>query len=92
MAWNNEYYRMFTWRGYPTDMDWSDYDRRTLDAQGDRSVAMFNISEVRADLHLWRNLYLTADFAHYLRSTHYRDFPHVRSSTTSTSLCLTYRL
>lgn len=92
LAWNNEYYRMFTWRGYPADIDWNDFDRRTLDAQGDRSVAMFNISELRADLHLWRNLFLTAEFAHYLRSTHYRDFPHVRSSTTSTSLCLTYRL
>ena len=92
LAWNNEYYRMFTWKGYPSDIDWTDFDRRTLDAQGDRSVAMFNVSEMRADLHLWRNLYLTAEFAHYLRSTHYRDFPHVRSSTTSTSLCLTCRL
>ncbi len=86
----HEYYRLYSWRGYASDTDWDNYNPKTLNAQGDQSRASFNVTEVSARLRIWRSLYLTGMFSHYLRSTRYRDFPHVRSSTTSTSLMLTY--
>ncbi len=87
-----EYYRLFTWKGYPRNMNWHDYDYRTLNAQGDRSVAFLGIVDVRLDYRLHHRWYLTATFSQFHRSTHYRDFPHVGSSTLSTRLMLTYKL
>ena len=60
--------------------------------QGDHSAASFNVTELRADMKLWRKLYMTFSFSHYLRSTHYRDYPHVTSSSIAARLMLTYKL
>jgi len=87
-----EYYRLFTWDGYPEETDWSTVNPHTLDAQGDRSVASFGVFSARADLKLWKRLYATLHFSHYLRSTHYHYHPAVRSSTCALRLMLTYKL
>lgn len=89
---SHEFYRTFTWNGYPSDMDWDNYNPRTLDAQGDHSQASFHVFEARADLRIWRKLYLTGAFAAYVRNTNYRDFENVRSTTSETRLMLTYKL
>ncbi len=88
----HEYYRLFTWKGYHKSTDLADSDPRTLDVQGDHSAASFNVTELRADMKLWRKLYMTFSFSHYLRSTHYRDYPHVTSSSIAARLMLTYKL
>lgn len=88
----HEYYRLFTWKGYHKNTDLADSDPRTLDVQGDHSAASFNVTELRADMKLWRKLYMTFSFSHYLRSTHYRDYPHVTSSSIAARLMLTYKL
>ena len=36
--------------------------------------------------------YLTLSFTHYMRSTHYRDFGHIKSSSMAARLMLTYKL
>lgn len=92
LAASYEYYRLFTWDGYPSDIDWDTVEPRTLDAQGDRSVASFGVFSARASVKLWRRLYATAHFSHYLRSTHYHYYPGVRSSTCAFRLMLTYKL
>lgn len=87
-----EYYRLYTWDGYPEDIDWATVNPHTLDAQGDRSVASFGVFSTRTDLKLWKRLYATLHFTHYLRSTHYHYYPSVKSSTCALRLMLTYKL
>lgn len=87
----HEYYRMFTWSGYSRDIDLRTVNRRTINVQGDYSVASFNMTEFRADLKLWRNLNFSAMLNFYHRSTHYRFYPHVISSSLAARLMLTYR-
>lgn len=83
-------FRMFTW-GYPRGTDLENVNQRTLNAEGDESVASFGVLNIRADLKLYKRLYLTASVSNYLRSTRYRDFPNVHSSTFDYRLMLTYR-
>lgn len=88
---SNEYYRLFTWKGYEEGTDLKNVDFRTLNVQGDKSVAFFNVFEARMDLRIYKKLYATMMYLHKLRSTHYRDFPHVSSSTSSLKFMLTYK-
>lgn len=89
---SHAYYRLFTWKGYHQYSDLDNISYKVLDAQGDHSVASFIVTEARCDLKLWRKLYLTLSFTHYMRSTHYRDFGHIKSSSMATRLMLTYKL
>lgn len=88
---SNYYYRLFTWDGYRQGTDLSEVNFRTLNVQGDRSVAFFNITEARLDLKLYQRLYATVSFANYVRSTHYRDFPSVLSNSMSLRMMMTYK-
>lgn len=88
----HSYFRLFTWQGYHRDTNLHKVDYRTLNAQGDRSVASFNVTRFRADMKLCKRLYLSLMLDHYFRSTHYRDFPHVTSTSLSAELMLTYKL
>ncbi len=88
---NNEYYRLFTWKGYPRGTNLQDVDFRTLNVMGDKSVAYFNVTEVRFDYQLLRKLYGTLAFMNRVRSTHYRDWPDKVSSTMTLQAMLTYK-
>lgn len=88
---NHEYYRLFTWKGYKRGTNLEEVDFRTLNVMGDKSVASFNVTEVRFDYQLWRKLYGTLSFTNKVRSTHYRDWPDRVSSTMSLSAMLTYK-
>ncbi len=85
-----DYYRMFTW-GYPRDTRIEEEDPRTLNAEGDASVAYFGIAKAKASYRIAPRIYLTGVFSHYMRSTRYRDFDNVKSSTFSTRLMITYK-
>lgn len=89
---SNEFYRLFTWKGYARNTDLSTVDYRTLNAMGDKSVASFCVTTVHTDLRLMPKTYLTLYLDHFLRSTHYRDYPHVKSSSLSARLMLTRKL
>ncbi|MCM1377733.1 MAG: DUF3943 domain-containing protein [Clostridium sp.] len=88
----NEYYRLFSWRGYREGTDLARINFRTLNVQGDHSVATFNVTEARLDVRLWKRLYGTVAFNNYFRSTHYRDFPDVKSTTMSLRFMFSYKL
>lgn len=89
---SNEFYRLFTWKGYERNIDLSTVDYRTLNAMGDKSVASFCVTTMRTDLRLRPKTYLTVYLDHFLRSTHYRDYPHVKSSSLGARLMLTRKL
>ena len=86
----HEFYRLFTWDGYARDVDWISVDSKTLDAQGDESQSSVHVCELRLDYRLMKRMYLTGSFMHFLRDTHYRYYPDVKSSSISTRLMLTY--
>ncbi len=88
---SHEYYRLFTWKGYDRDINLHTVDYRTLNAQGDKSAASFFVTELRGDYRIFPKTYLTATFAHYRRSTRYRDYPTVRTSAIAMRLMLTYK-
>lgn len=92
LAISHEYYRMFTWAGYSRDINLRQANPRTLNVQGDYSCASFNISEFRASVRLWRHLYFTAAATLYNRSTRYRYYPHVTSTSLAARIMLTYKL
>ena len=89
---SHEFYRFFTWDGYDKNVDWASVDPKTLDAQGDESQSSVHVSELRLDYRLMKRMYLTGSFMHFHRDTNYRYYPHVKSSTTSTRLMLTFVL
>lgn len=88
----HNFYRMFTFKGYPKGTDLTKVDEATLNAQGDHSQASFGITEVKAEYRIWKRMYLGLDLTHYFRVTNYRDFPTVKSSCFSQALSLSYKL
>lgn len=88
---NHEFYRLFTWKGYRYGTDLSKTDYRTLNVQGDHSVASFNVTELRADYRIRKKLYAAVSLVNYSRSTHYRDFRHVRSNSFDINFLLSYK-
>lgn len=87
----HNFFRLFTWRGYRYGTDLSIVDFRKLNVQGDVSWASLNMTEVRADFKIWKKLFGTLLFTNYLRSTHYRDYDYVRTTSNSMQLMLTYK-
>ncbi|MDL2323253.1 DUF3943 domain-containing protein [Bacteroidales bacterium OttesenSCG-928-A17] len=88
----NEWYRMFTWKGYAPDIDWNTVNEKTLNAQGDHSQALLNVLSLRIDLKLKKRLYLTGIYYNYTRDTNYKYFDNVYSNTSEGRLMLTYRI
>lgn len=86
-----EMYRMFTWKGYPQDIDWNDFDSKSLNAQGDHSQATLHVIGLRVDCKLMKQLYLTGIFNNYTRDTNYKYFDNVFSKTSEGKLMLTYQ-
>ncbi|MBD5340047.1 MAG: DUF3943 domain-containing protein [Bacteroides sp.] len=88
---SHEFYRLFTWKGYKPGTNLAEEDFHTLNVMGDKSVASFNVTEVRFDYQLYKKLYGTLSYVNKVRSTHYRDWPDRVSSTMSLSAMLTYK-
>lgn len=84
-------YHMFTWKGYPGEIDWRKIEPKTLNAQGDRSRAILHAVGLRADIRLRNRLYLTGIFMNYTRNTKYRYFSDVFSNSSEGRLMLTYK-
>jgi len=87
-----EVYRMYTWKGYPEDIDWNNFDRRTLDAQGDLSKAILHAVGLRVDIKLKKHLFLTGVFLNYTRDTNYKHFDDVYSQSSEGRIMLTYKM
>ncbi len=89
---SHNYYRLFTWKGYPEGLDLSTVDFRLLNVMGDKSIASLNVSEIRVDYQIWKKLFATLLFTNYVRTTHYAYFPNVHSHSASLALMLSYKL
>ncbi|MDU6255490.1 MAG: hypothetical protein E6618_14985, partial [Staphylococcus warneri] len=85
-------YHMFTWKGYPNNMDWENYNPKTLNAQGDRSTAILHATGLRLDVKLRKGVYLTGAYMNYTRTTRYKHYDNVFSSTSEGCLMLTCKL
>lgn len=92
LALSHNFFRLYTWHGYRIGTDLRIVNFRTLNVMGDVSCASFNMTELRADFKLWKQLFGTVLLTNYVRSSHYRDFEYVHSNSTSLSLMLTYKL
>lgn len=88
---NHALYRLYTFRGYSRGTDLSKADRRTLNVMGDKSAATFGITELRAQMRIWRQVYLGLYFCHFFRGTQYRDYPDVNSSAFTQALQVIYK-
>ena len=91
MSGNYEIYRMFTWKGYPQDIDWDTIDVHEFDYQGDKSQAILHAISLRADVKLRDHLFLTGIVYNYTRDTNYKYFDDVFSQTSEGRLMLTYK-
>lgn len=89
---NYEVYHMFTWKGYPQDIDWKNYNPKTLNAQGDKSTAILHAIGLRADIKLRHKLYLTGALMNYTRHTQYRYHEDVSSCTFEGRVMLTWKI
>ncbi len=90
-SFHHHFYRLFSMKGYRAGTDLDEENPKTLNVQGDHSCASFNVSEFRANVKLWRNIYATLSLMNYARSTRYRDFPRQSSSSMSLRTMLTYK-
>lgn len=88
---NYEVYRMFTWKGYPENVDWDAIDVHEFNYQGDHSQAILHAISLRADLKIRKQMYLSGIFYNYTRDTNYKYFDDVFSQTYETRLMLTYK-
>lgn len=86
-----EMYRMFTWKGYPENVDWENINVHEFDYQGDRSQAILHAFTLRTDLKMTEHLYLTGIYSNYTRDTNYRYFEDVFSKTSEGRLLLSYK-
>lgn len=86
-----EIYRMFTWKGYPDQIDWDNINVHEFDYQGDRSQATLQVLTLRTDLKMTNHLYLTGIFSNYARNTKYKYNENVSSRTSEGRLLLSYK-
>lgn len=89
---SSELYHLFTWKGYPEGTNLRRADRRTLNAQGDRSRALFGVTDLQIDMRVWRRLYFSIGVSHYYRNTVYRDFPDISSWSIAERIMFTWKL
>lgn len=61
----------------PQDMDWEHYNSKTLNAQGDRSMAILHATGLRLDIKLRKGLYLTGDYMNYTHHTRYKHYENI---------------
>lgn len=88
---SHNFFRLFTWKGYRFGTDLRIINFRTLNVQGDTSVASLNMTELRADFKIWKRLFGTVQFTNYLRSSRYKYFNPVKSSSNSLQIMASYK-
>lgn len=84
-------YHIFTWRGYHPDTDMQHVDYSTLNVQGDRSNALYDILYTSMAYHInkkWSIYYQRYDF---FRTTNYYYLPDVYSTTSDMRVACCYR-
>lgn len=86
-----EGYRLFSWKGYAQSTDFSKVDQNEINAQGDKSRAIFQVITPKVQFKLKDRLYMTLSNSLYTRRTHYKHFPDISSTTGEGKIMLTYK-
>lgn len=86
-----ELYKIFTWKGYPKDVDWDNINEHEFNYQGDHSQALLQILCLRTQLRVWERFYLTGSYNFFVRDTNYKYYENMRSRTHEGKLMLTYK-
>jgi len=84
-------FKIYTWKGYAPGLDLSSVDYNELNVQGDKSSATLTTTGIKAQLKLKKSLYLTGIGTFYKRSTHYKYYDDVYSTSAEGKILLTYK-
>ena len=84
-------FKIYTWKGYDRNLDLSTVDYNELNVQGDKSSATLTATGIKAQLKLRKSLYLTGIGTFYKRSTHYKYYEDVYSTSAEGKILLTYK-
>lgn len=92
----NQFYKLYTWRGYDENYYWNKTGDEPEDVQGDSSTAMFNHLEAQINYRLHKRLYLTGGIDFYRRVTNYDMVvhnvkPRISSSQIGLHMMLCYK-
>lgn len=66
---------LFSWNGYPKDVDWDSIDPDDYDIQGDKSRALCLVSSLDVDYMFNRNWGISLTYNNYYRHTRYEYMP-----------------
>lgn len=89
---NTSIFRLFTWKGYTPATNLNLVDERTFNVMGDKSACTFAVTDINAQLRIWRKLYIGAQLTYFYRHTKYHDHPDITSNVFMQSLQLIYKL
>ena len=92
---NAHYYRIFTWKGYDPDTDFStltNEDMLHLNAQGDKGNAALLVINPITELDIARNWSIVLSGSYYARRTHYKYYNDVKANTFEIRLGATVHL
>lgn len=69
-----DFYNLYTWKGYPQDIDWENVDSYHLNAQGDESSTRMAVISPAITLHVVRNMSVNFGGDFYWRKTDYKHY------------------
>lgn len=87
----NKFFGFYCYQGYDKKIKTRDCNYRDLSVMGDRSQSYVNVTDLRLDMRIWRQLYMTFMVNHYYRHAHYRDFPSAHASEIGIHLLAAWR-
>lgn len=85
-----ETFGLYTWKGYPENINLEGIDKHEVNYQGDRSHSILHAISPRIDIKLRKRLYLTLMSYTYSRDTRYKYYDKVYSLTTEGRIMLSY--
>lgn len=93
----NQFYQLYTWKGYDQKFDWSLTPHGTpVNVQGDKSHSTFNHFEAELSYKIGKRMYLAAEFGTFIRNTRYKIwldynyYPRIESKQINAELTLKY--
>lgn len=93
----NQFYQLYTWKGYDQKFDWSLTPHGTpVNVQGDKSHSTFNHFEAELSYKIGKRMYLAAEFGTFIRNTRYEIwldynyYPRIESKQINAELTLKY--
>ncbi|MDR2841206.1 MAG: DUF3943 domain-containing protein [Paludibacter sp.] len=80
-SFSSDAFRLFIFNGYPEDLDLDDADYKHTNYKGDNSNSVSNVSSLKLDVKLAKNIFFTGVTSFFVRSTKYKFYEDVFSWT-----------